>query len=92
MCGPESELFILTGAPGAGKTAVLDALGDDGHRVGEPAREVLAELRDTLVFHEALVDAFDRTGYTLMTVPKGSIEDRAAFVLDFLSRRGVRGA
>jgi len=40
-----SDLFVLTGAPGAGKTAVLDAVGDGLHRVGEPAREVLAELR-----------------------------------------------
>ena len=179
-----NDLFILTGAPGAGKTAVLDAVGDGVRRVGEPAREVLAELRavgdtrthdrdwaefvglllersirkhqkaagwagpvlfdrgvpdcvayatvldvdpepsvraartcryntdvlvlepweeiystddertmsfaDPLAFHEVLVDAFDRSGYTLMAIPKGSVQDRAAFVLDFLERRSGR--
>lgn len=182
MEGVESELFIVTGAPGTGKTAVLDALGDGVHRVGEPAREILAELRaagdtrthdrdweafvdmllrrsiekhqaavaragsalfdrgvpdcvayavvldvdpepslraarthryheevlvlepweeiystddertmsfaDTVVFHEALVDAYARTGYRLVAVPKGPVADRAGFVLDFMAGEG----
>jgi len=176
------DLFILTGAPGAGKTAVLDSVGGWVHRVAEPAREILAELRaggdtrthdrdwaefvgqllrrsidkreealrlgvgslfdravpdciayatvldvdpepslraarthryneevlvlepweeiystdgertmsfaDTVAFHEALVDAYERTGYRLVSVPRGPVADRAAFVLDFMSRRG----
>ena len=176
-----NDLIILTGAPGAGKTAILDAVGDGVRRVGEPAREVLAELRaagdtkthdrdwagfvglllersirkheeaagrdgsvlfdrgvpdciayasvldvdpdpsvkaartyrynaevlvlepweeiystddertmsyaDTVAFHQAVVDAFERTGYALVTVPKASVEERAAFVLDFVNRR-----
>jgi predicted ATPase len=175
-----SHLFVLTGAPGAGKTAVLDAVGDGVHRVGEPAREVLAELRaagdtathdrdwakfvglllrrsidkhdtaigrsgrslfdrgvpdcvayaavlgvdpepslraarthrynrevlvlepweeiystddertmsfaDTIVFHEAVVDAYERAGYALVVVPKAPVTDRAAFVLEFVAR------
>lgn len=39
------NLFVLTGTPGAGKTAILDRIGAGIHRVGEPAREVLAEQR-----------------------------------------------
>ena len=38
-----ARLRILTGAPGTGKTAILNALG--GRFAGEPAREILAEQR-----------------------------------------------
>lgn len=37
--------YVLTGAPGAGKTAILEHLGADVRCVGEPAREILAEQR-----------------------------------------------
>jgi predicted ATPase len=40
-----SELYILTGAPGTGKTAMLHGLGAGVTTVAEPAREVLAERR-----------------------------------------------
>ena len=40
-----SNLFILTGAPGSGKTAILARLRDELWCVDEPAREVLAEQR-----------------------------------------------
>ena len=176
-----TNLHILTGAPGSGKTTILDHVGADVHRVGEPAREILAEQRsiagtatadldpsrflelllrrsidkhqaalggrrsavfdrgipdcvayavhlgtdprssilaaetyryndevlvlepweeiytvddertmsyeDTVAFHGALVDAYERTGYALVAVPRGSIEDRAAFVRDFVTGR-----
>jgi len=176
-------LFILTGAPGSGKSTTLDALGGDIHVVGEPAREVLAEQRaidgvgtydrdrslfvalllqrsiDTYVaarregrpvafdrgvpdcityaslmdidpapslraaeryryhgevlilepweaiydtddertmsfeqtrpFHDALVDAYARTGYTLVVVPTGPVEARAAFVRAFIEGRST---
>ncbi len=36
---------------------------------------------DTLGFHDAIVRAYEATGYELVEVPRGSIEDRAAFVL-----------
>jgi predicted ATPase len=39
------RLHIITGAPGAGKTAIITALGDDFTVASEPAREVLAEWR-----------------------------------------------
>jgi predicted ATPase len=45
--GSASNLFILTGAPGSGKTAVLGRLGNEFMCVDEPAREVLAEERST---------------------------------------------
>lgn len=173
-------LFVLTGAPGSGKTAILRRLRDDIRCVDEPAREVLAEQRatggrgtweqdpplfvslllrrsiegylaargsgeavlfdrgipdcvayavragidprpsleaaeryryqpgvlllepwsdiyetdeerilpfgDTVVFHEAIVDAYERVRYVLSVVPRGSVEDRAAFVRDFIDR------
>ena len=40
-----SNFYILTGAPGSGKTAILARLGDELLCVDEPAREVLAEQR-----------------------------------------------
>ena len=45
--GFESNLFILTGAPGSGKTTILDRLGNEFRCVNEPAREILAEQRAT---------------------------------------------
>lgn len=45
--GFESNLFILTGAPGSGKTAILGRLGNEFRCVDEPAREILAEQRAT---------------------------------------------
>jgi predicted ATPase len=169
-----SNLFILTGAPGSGKTAILARLRDELWCVDEPAREVLAEQRasggsgtwdknpslfvhlllqrsienyqmalgsgqkavfdrgipdcvvyaalagtdptpsltavdmyryhphvlflepwsdiyttdeervmsfdDTLPFSEAIRDVYLRSGYTPVDVPRGSVDDRAAFV------------
>jgi predicted ATPase len=40
-----ADLYILTGAPGSGKTAILDIIGSEIHSVREPAREILAEQR-----------------------------------------------
>lgn len=42
---PIDHLYVLTGAPGSGKTAILDALGPGIATVAEPAREILAEWR-----------------------------------------------
>lgn len=175
-----ANLFVLTGAPGSGKTTILDHVGVDVRRVGEPAREILAEHRsiggtgtadiapsrflelllrrsidkhqaamgwdgstvfdwgipdcvayavrlgtdpapsvlaaeayryedevlvlepwqdiytvddertmsfdDTVDFHIALLDAYERAGYALVTVPRGSVADRAAFVRTFVTR------
>ena len=40
-----SNLFVLTGAPGTGKSAILNQLTDQVRCVDEPAREVIAEQR-----------------------------------------------
>ena len=171
---PSADFVVLTGAPGSGKTTILDNVGDAIRVVGEPAREILAEQRsvggagthdrdpslfvelllrrsidkheaaqrwegpvmfdrgipdciayavlmgtdpapsidasetyryrdevlvlepweeiysvddertmsfaDTIPFHRAIVDAYDRAGYAIVAVPRGSVEDRAAFV------------
>ncbi len=179
MCS--ADLYVLTGAPGSGKTAILDHIGADIRRVGEPAREILEEQRavggagtpdrdpslfadlllrrsidkheaaqrweesavfdrgvpdciayaalmgvdptpsilasevyryhsevlvlepweeiyvvdeertmsfaDTIPFQEALMDAYGRAGYTLVEVPRDSVENRAAFVRDLIAHR-----
>ena len=175
------DLTILTGAPGSGKTTILDNMGAPIHVVDEPAREILAEQRSaggagthdrdpslfvdlllqrsidkyeaaqridgpvafdrgipdcisyavhigldptpsiaacgeyryrsevlilepweeiytvddertmsfeaTIGFHDAIVDAYERSGYTLVQVPRGSIEERASFVRDVITRQ-----
>jgi predicted ATPase len=175
------DLHVLTGAPGSGKTAILDNLGSHVRRVGEAAREILAEQRsiggagthdrdpslfvdlllrrsiekheaaqrwegptvfdrgvpdciayatlmgidpapsilasgvyryhgqalvlepweeiytvddertmsfaETIGFHEAILDAYERAGYALVEVPRDSVENRAAFVRDLITRR-----
>jgi predicted ATPase len=43
----------------------------------------------TLAFHEALVEAYQRTGYTLVPVPRGSVDDRTAFVRGFIIHGGA---
>jgi predicted ATPase len=45
--GFPTNLFILTGAPGSGKTSILGRLGNEFRCVNEPAREILAEQRAT---------------------------------------------
>jgi predicted ATPase len=176
-----ADLYIVTGAPGSGKTAILDHIGAGVRCVGEAAREVLAEQRsvggdgtpdgdaslfldlllqrsidkhvaaehwegsvvfdrgipdciayadmlgvdptpsllssqrnrynnqvlllepweeiyvvddertmsfaDTVPFHTALTDAYKRAGYSLVPVPRDSVDQRAAFVRDFIANR-----
>lgn len=176
-----SNLLILTGSPGSGKTAILSRLKREFGCVDEPAREVLAEQRatggrgtwdqdpslfvhlllqrsieryeaarrsdetvifdrgipdcvvyairagtdatpsvaaveafryqpdvlflepwsdiyttdeerimsfdDTVSFSEELKDVYERSDYTLVRIPQTSIDDRAAFVREFIARR-----
>jgi predicted ATPase len=178
---PAAGLYIVTGAPGSGKTAILDRVGAGIRCVGEAAREVLVEQRsvdgigtpdrdaslfldlllersidkhvaaenwegsvvfdrgipdcvayavmlgvdatrsllasqrhrynnevlllepweeiyvvdeertmsfaDTVAFHRALTDAYERAGYSLVEVPRDSIDNRAAFLRDFVAHR-----
>jgi predicted ATPase len=173
------NLHVLTGAPGSGKTTILDRIGLEIRGVSEPAREILAEQRaidgagthdrdpslfvdlllrrsidkyetaqdqegptvfdrgvpdciayavlmeidptpsiqaaeryrynrevlvlapweeiysvdeertmsfaDTITFHAALVDAYERSGYTLVEVPRDSVGNRASFVRALIS-------
>jgi predicted ATPase len=183
--GFSSNLFILTGAPGTGKTAILRQLGNEFRCVDEPAREILAEQRatggrgtwdqdpslfvhlllqrsiekyaiarrsgqtvvfdrgipdcivyavragtdptpsleaadsyryqphvlflepwsdiydtdeerimsfdDTVSFGKSLRDVYERSGYTLVEVPRDPIDDRATFVRKSVARFGVIG-
>jgi predicted ATPase len=180
-----SNLFILTGAPGTGKTVILRQLGNEFRCVDEPAREILAEQRatggrgtwdqdpslfvhlllqrsiekyamarrsaetvifdraipdcvvyavlagsnptpslqavdvyryqphvlflepwsdiyqtdqerimsfdDTVSFSKSLRDVYERSGYTLVDVPRDSIADRATFVRMSIARFGAIG-
>jgi len=45
MTGSMPNLIILTGAPGSGKTAILNALREHIRCYDEPARQILAEQR-----------------------------------------------
>ncbi len=47
MKAMRNALFVLTGAPGSGKTAILNRLRGEFRCMDEPAREVLAEQRAT---------------------------------------------
>jgi predicted ATPase len=47
MLPTSPPLFVVTGAPGSGKSAILNRLRDEFRCVDEPAREVLAEQRAT---------------------------------------------
>ena len=42
---------------------------------------------ETVGFGETLRDVYQRSGYSLIDLPHGSISDRAAFVRAFISRR-----
>jgi predicted ATPase len=41
----------------------------------------------TLPFHAAIIDAYERSGYTLVPVPRGTVGERTAFVREFLGLR-----
>ena len=63
----------------------------------EPWEEIYAKddertmsFADTVAFHEGLVDAFDRSGYQLVSVPRGSVTARAAFVSEQTLGRGAK--
>jgi len=41
----------------------------------------------SLAFHEELLDGYRQAGYSLLEVPRDSIDRRVAFIRDFLTRR-----
>ena len=41
---------------------------------------------DTVPFQRALVDAYELAGYVLVDVPRGSVQNRVAFVRGFIDR------
>jgi len=42
---------------------------------------------DAVAFHRLIESAYDRAGYTLVEIPRGPVEDRAAYVRSFIGRR-----
>ena len=85
--------IVMLGAPGSGKTAILDNIGADIRCVGEPAREILAEQRaidgDGTSDRNAslFVDLLLQRSIDKHVAARGSVEDRAAFVRDSITRR-----
>jgi predicted ATPase len=48
--------------------------------IDETDEERTMSFDDTVSFSETLRDVYERSGYTLVDVPRGSVDDRAAFV------------
>ena len=48
--------------------------------------ERIMSFEDTISFSESLRDVYERSGYTLVPVPPAQIDDRAAFVREFIGR------
>ena len=57
----------------------------------ETDEERIMSFDDTLSFSRTLRDVYDRCGYTLVDVPRDSIDDRATFVRMSIARFGAIG-
>ncbi len=95
-----SGLHRLRGTDGIDPTPSLEAA--DGHRydadvvILEPWEAIYdtddertMSFEQTYPFDDALVDAYARTGYSLIVVPTGSVEDRAAIVRGSIDARST---
>ena len=49
--------------------------------------ERITSFDETVAFSETLREVYQRSGYSLIDLPHGSIADRAAFVRAFITRR-----
>lgn len=49
--------------------------------------ERIMSFEETVAFSETLREVYQRSGYSLVDLPHGSIADRAAFVRSFITRR-----
>jgi predicted ATPase len=57
----------------------------------ETDEERIMTFDDTVSFSEALGDVYERSDYTFVDVPRGSLDDRAAFVRMMVARFGAIG-
>ena len=57
----------------------------------ETDEERIMSFDDTVSFSETLRDVYERSGYILVDVPRGSVDDRAAFVRMMVARFGAIG-
>jgi predicted ATPase len=57
----------------------------------ETDEERIMAFDDTVSFSEALRDVYERSDYRLVDVPRGSLDDRAAFVRKMVARFGALG-
>jgi predicted ATPase len=55
----------------------------------ETDEERIMTFDDTVSFSEALRDVYEQSDYTLVDVPRGSLDDRAAFVQMMVARFGA---
>ena len=75
--------YILTGAPGAGKTAVLRLLEVSGYTVvEEAATDVIRQisLADSLVFERLHEQTYRDLGFQLTEIPAGPLDERTALI------------
>ena len=57
----------------------------------ETDEERIMSFDDTVSFSQTLRDVYERSGYTLVEVPRDPIDDRATFVRKSVARFGVIG-
>jgi predicted ATPase len=78
--------YIITGAPGAGKTTVVDGLRERGYAVvAEAATEVRRiSYEDSVSFERLHEAAYREHGFDLVEVPPGPPEERIRLVESYL--------
>jgi predicted ATPase len=57
----------------------------------ETDEERIMTFDNTVSFSEALRDVYEQSGYTLVDFPRGSVDDRAAFVRMMVAQFGAIG-
>ena len=67
--------YILTGAPGSGKTAILRKLETLGYLVVEEAA-----IADSLAFERVHEETYRELGFRLVDISAGPLPDRVALI------------
>jgi predicted ATPase len=94
------DLIVYAALAGADPTPSLDAARglryEEEVLLLEPWSEIYATdeervmaFEDTVPFGEQLREAYEAVGYSVVPVPRGSVEERAAFVRSFIERRAT---
>ncbi|MEU5908569.1 AAA family ATPase [Micromonospora sp. NPDC047467] len=84
----ERRRYVLTGAPGAGKTTLIDALRQRGHLVfligplGFVTRTAARRISyaESLAFAKVHERVYEAYGHRLVDVPVGPVHERVALI------------